>query len=180
MVKRLDYDPSRPMRDGETFWWPAAIRGIWTYDNQALFLQIAEYFIEQSVRAANNHAVSYRDFNVGSMLFAVDEPTFRTGTFYGANYKPYPQAPKICAERIAISKAIGRGFSHIAGIVVSGPGHTGEPAEPASELLLPCSDCRAVFEYEPAISEETLLVATNDDGTKSRLLTVGELAASAH
>lgn len=131
-------------------------------DTRYWFLQLAEKFLIQA-KQASAMAESYRQFNVGAMMFTEREPG-EIGVYYGANRKPRPDAPKICAERVALEKAVTMGDKHVIGIAVYGPTQPDHGSGIHHEILEPCEACRAMFHESSLTNGDTLFAGANPSG----------------
>jgi cytidine deaminase len=94
--------------------------------------------------AAEYYAQSHRGFKVGAMVIAYDLPRGRLGIFFGANRKPQAAGNvNEHAEQVAIEKALQRGYTLIAAIVIFGPVQADTQSGHQSDTLHPCGLCRA-------------------------------------
>ncbi|MBQ1205667.1 MAG: cytidine deaminase [Clostridia bacterium] len=91
--------------------------------------------INKAKEAAKNAYSPYSDFKVGAALLC------ENGNIYtGCNIENSSYSPTVCAERVAIFKAVSdgvRGFTAIA--IVGGKDKVGE------EMCFPCGVCRQVM-----------------------------------
>jgi cytidine deaminase len=115
----------------------------------------------QAARAAAAHAyIPYSNYRVGAALLAED------GTIYGGcNIENAAYPASICAERVALVKAVSEGVTQFAAIaVITRDGGS------------PCGHCRqALFEFAPGLR---VIIAREDgaisfDGSLSDLLPLG-------
>lgn len=114
-----------------------------------------------SARAAATHAhVPYSNFPVGAALLATDGRVFA-----GCNVENVSYGLTLCAERVALVKAVSEGVSAFRALAIAG----GTAATPAA----PCGACRQVLaEFCP--SSMTVWYAGLESGS-SRATTLGEL-----
>ena len=75
----------------------------------------------------------YSGFAVGAALLTADGKVYR-----GANIENASYSPNICAERVAIFKAITEGERNFVAIAIAG----GEAGKPAKADFPPCGVCR--------------------------------------
>src|SRR5687767_6618076 len=83
------------------------------FDYEHAVDQLLPYYAAQARLAADTEALSYRKFHVGAAVHAIDEERKLSGVFYGANTKESPDAPKRCAERDALEKALKAGYKKV-------------------------------------------------------------------
>ena len=107
----------------------------------------------------------YSDFCVGAALLGV------SGKVYcGCNIENAAFSPTVCAERVAIFKAVSEGERSFAAIAVTG-GKRGEDAS----CCTPCGVCRQVM-AEFCTADFRVLLGNSED---VRALTLGELLPAA-
>lgn len=75
-------------------------------------------------------------YSVGAALLAEDGRVFTAG-----NIECYGQTPSICAERVALFKALSEGCDRFAALAVCG----GPMGEPLQKICTPCGTCRQVL-----------------------------------
>lgn len=121
-------------------------------------LDAADALLDQA-RIARDHAhAPYSRFAVGAALLSVDGRVFT-----GCNVENASYGLTICAERVAVFKAVSEGVREFRAIAVIGPGDD----EPCS----PCGACRQVLhEFSP----ELRVITANGAGS-SRMWTASEL-----
>ena len=96
-------------------------------DNKAL--------IDKAIEAMGRAYAPYSSFKVGAALLCAD------GQIYtGCNIENSSFSPTICAERVAVSKAVSEGKRDFCAIAVVG-GKDGE----ISDYCFPCGVCRQVI-----------------------------------
>ena len=107
-------------------------------------------------------ARSYRGFNVGCAVYAyradAGHPADRWGTFYGMNVKVNKEAPKICAEVIAISAAYAAGYTEVLGIVVVGEPQLDVHSGLECKTLHPCHECRLFLRDHPIVPRHARII----------------------
>lgn len=143
-------------------------------DPRQIFAQTIERFLIQAKLASTN-AQSYRNFNVGTMFLAEREPGF-FGVFHGANTKRFPDDQKVCAEEVALAKAVHRDFQKIIGIAIFGPTQEDHGSGLSLPVLHPCEACRARFTKSPLADNNMLIASANHDG-QFELTTLGTVLA---
>lgn len=126
------------------------------------FVQLAERFLIQA-KFASDHAESYRNFNVGAMLYTEREPGV-FGIFYGANIKLSPDSQKICAEQVALEKAIRKDYRRIIGVAVYGPTQQDHGSGLELPVLHPCEACRGRFKDTSLSTTDMLVASANPEG----------------
>ena len=125
-------------------------------DNQRELLARARH-------AASNAYVPYSGFPVGAAVLTADGSIFA-----GCNIENASFGLTICAERSAISAAIGAGHRDIAAVAVSAP---------KSLRATPCGACRQVLnEFRPATRNMIVIL---DDGQEGELISLGDLLPAA-
>ena len=107
---------------------------------------------DAAVAAMKNSYSPYSEFCVGAALLC------KNGTVYtGCNIENAAFSPTVCAERVAIFKAISEGERQFSMIAVAG-GTKGTIADGAT----PCGVCRQVFgEF---CSPDFVVLVVNDEG----------------
>jgi cytidine deaminase len=89
-----------------------------------------------AVKARASSYAPYSHFTVGAALLCDD------GTVYtGGNIENAAFTPTVCAERVAIFKAVSEGRRNFKAIAVAG----GKAGEKPDELVAPCGVCRQVM-----------------------------------
>ncbi len=103
--------------------------------------------IEKALEARERSYSPYSDFRVGACVLV------ENGSLYtGSNIENAAYTPTVCAERVAIFKAVSEGHRKIKGIVVVGD---------SGEFLYPCGVCRQVMEE---FDDDMFVVAGNAKG----------------
>lgn len=109
--------------------------------------------------AAENAYAPYSGFAVGAAVLAAD------GSMYtGCNVENASLGLTICAERSALSAAVGAGHREIVAVAVSAPKSAG---------TTPCGACRqSLNEFRPSTSDLAVIL---DDGNSGHLVLLEEL-----
>jgi cytidine deaminase len=117
---------------------------------------------EAAIKARKMSYSPYSGFAVGAALLA------GSGKMYlGANIENASYTPTVCAERVAIFKAVSVGERELVAIAVAG----GQANEDAVSNTAPCGVCRQVM-AEFADGELEIILAREDGYT---VTTLGEL-----
>ena len=118
-----------------------------------------EELMERARQAAGRAYAPYSGFAVGAALACED------GSVYtGCNVEGCSFGNAICAERVALVKAVSDGHRRFAALAVAG----GETP------CVPCGICRQVIR-EFALSPEIPVLALNTDGSRCIRYTLSEL-----
>jgi cytidine deaminase len=113
--------------------------------------------IEEAVKARERAYAPYSGFPVGAALLAVDGRVFTGSNVENASY-----GLTMCAERVALFKAVSEGAREFTAIAIS----CGEGA------CAPCGACRQVLsEFAP----DLLVIMTDGEGKKVRRGTLSAL-----
>lgn len=92
--------------------------------------------LKKAAAARNDSYCPYSHFAVGAALLCDD------GTmFTGANIENAAYSPTVCAERVAVFKAVSEGKRKFTAIAVSGGKEGAEP----DAMVAPCGVCRQVI-----------------------------------
>lgn len=83
--------------------------------------------VKKAIEAKRYSYSPYSNFKVGAALITEEGKIFT-----GCNIESASYTPTICAERVAISKAISEGYRNVLAIAISG----------SSESTFPCGVCR--------------------------------------
>ena len=116
-----------------------------------------------AIRAMNNSYSPYSGYKVGSALLTDDGEIFT-----GCNIENASYSPTVCAERVAIFKAVSEGKRHIKMIAVAG-GQDGNISTGAA----PCGVCRQVM-TEFCSEDMPVLIVTSNSG-EYKETSLGEL-----
>lgn len=95
----------------------------------------------------------YSGFSVGAALITKEGKVYR-----GCNIESSVFSPSLCAERVALSKAISEGEKEFAAIAIVGAPSGEDPKDPC----YPCGVCRQVLSEHVNIS--AFRVVTEEDG----------------
>lgn len=118
-----------------------------------------------ALKARERSYCPYSRFAVGAAVLTVD------GKIYtGCNIENSAFSPSVCAERVAVSKAVSEGFTRFLAIAVAG-GPAGSGLSGLS-YCPPCGVCRQVLS-EFCSPELTVLLAGGGDDYKE--MTLGDL-----
>lgn len=145
--------------------------GLTTFDPLYAAYQQVPRFIDLAKRAAEEQAVSYRDFKVGASACAFDDMGMRIGYFFGANYKPSPNADKYCAELDIVQKVRASRFNRIVALAVFGPSEFADVDPFPSPTLHPCRVCRTMLDEDPLFKDNPLIVTTNQENDLELFMT---------
>lgn len=95
-----------------------------------------EKLVALALEARERAYAPYSGFAVGAALLCAD------GSFYqGCNIENAAFGPTVCAERVAVFKAVYDGKRSFAALAVAG----GRAGQPVSGLFPPCGVCRQVL-----------------------------------
>ena len=118
-----------------------------------------EKLIDLAKQAANNAYSPYSDFKVGAALLCAN------GNIYtGCNIENSAFSPTVCAERVAIFKAISEGKREFLKIAV-----VGGREEVGKQICTPCGVCRQVM-TEFCDPEAFKIILPHGDEIKTVLL----------
>lgn len=110
--------------------------------------------VEKALATAKESYAPYSNFHVGAIILATGttvEGLNKVEEFTGINIENRSYGLTLCAERVAISKAVQAGFSSIKVIIVASPD--------SGDFLPPCGACRQVLsEFS---TEATVLMGNN-------------------
>jgi len=117
-----------------------------------------------AIEAKNMAYSPYSNFNVGAVLLA------KNGKIYtGCNIESASYTPTICAERVALYKAVSEGEREFVAIAVAGSLKGAEP-----DYCYPCGVCRqSLREFNSEANE--LIVIISKTATDYRIHSLGEL-----
>lgn len=118
-------------------------------------------------KARENAYAPYSGFAVGAALLAQDGQVFT-----GCNIESSVFSPSICAERVALSKAISEGVKGFTAIAIVGAPSGAEP----EEVCYPCGVCRQVLSEHVRINEFQIIV---EDHGRAQVCTLAELLPKA-
>lgn len=103
--------------------------------------------IRQAIKVRERAYTPYSNFKVGAALL-----TSSGDVFTGCNVESASYSPTICAERVAISKAISEGAKDFLKIAIVG----------SSDYTFPCGVCRQVIR-EFGVNIEVIVANSEDD-----------------
>lgn len=102
--------------------------------------------VRLAIESKKKAHVPYSKFRVGAAL-----ETEEGKIYQGANIEISSYSPTICAERVAIFKAVYDGYKKIKKIAITGD----------SEFTYPCGVCRQVLRE---FGKDSIILVTNDKG----------------
>jgi cytidine deaminase len=106
-----------------------------------------DLLIEKAIEVQSFSQAKYSNFQVGAAIRTVDDKIFT-----GCNVESTSYGLTICAERVALTKALSEGFTQFDAIAIVGPG---------AEICPPCGACRQLlYDYAPQI--DVILVNMGD------------------
>lgn len=103
-----------------------------------------------AVKARNNAYVPYSHFTVGAAVLCTDGAIFT-----GCNIENASFGATICAERVALTKAISEGHTKFEAIAIA--------ADNGDEYIVPCGICRQFMSEFFSAETPVLQVKTSDD-----------------
>ena len=119
-----------------------------------------EALIEDAIQARSRSYAPYSHYQVGAAVLTASGKVFT-----GANVENAAYPASMCAERVAIFKAVSEGEKDFAAIAVV-----------TSNAGMPCGGCRQVM---AEFGMDTLVLIADDQGNIVRKLTVRELLPGA-
>ncbi len=122
-----------------------------------------ELLIKEAIMARKNSYCPYSGYAVGACVQTADGRNFS-----GCNMENASYGLTICAERIAIGKAISEGAERIVAIAIAG----GKKDADVLDEAFPCGACRQVLR-EFGSDDMQIIVAKSE--TEYRIFTLGEL-----
>ena len=114
-------------------------------------VEMRRHLLERARVAAENAYAPYSDFPVGAAALTID------GLIHtGCNIENASYGLTICAERAAVSAAIGAGHRQIVAVAVSAP---------RVSCTTPCGACRQFLnEFRPATTDMAIILDDRDSG----------------
>ena len=109
----------------------------------------------------------YSGFSVGAALVTSDGKIYR-----GCNIESSVFSPSLCAERVALAKAISEGEKEFTAIAIVGAPSGEEPKDPC----YPCGVCRQVLSEHVDLKKFTIIT---EEAGKAQTCTLSELLPSA-
>lgn len=134
-------------------------------DPWRLFVAQGPNLVEQA-RDARRQARHYaKGPYVGSVVLAYSHATDNIGIFTGANQNlaPGDNPTKVCAERVALQKAVHHNFSHVIAMVTTGEPQPDTQSGKAFATLHTCGIDRAVMQARPEVYGDTLIMTVQPD-----------------
>ena len=126
-----------------------------------------DYLISEAKKARENAYAPYSGFTVGAALLTKDGKIYR-----GCNIESSVFSPSLCAERVALAKAISEGEKEFEAIAIVGAAAKEDPAEPC----FPCGVCRQVLSEH--VDGSAFRVVVEEEG-EARSYTLAELLPKA-
>ena len=123
--------------------------------------------LSEAKEARKNAYAPFSGYTVGAALLAADGKIFR-----GCNIESSVMSPSLCAERVALAKAISEGEKGFLAIAIAGAPEKEEPKDPC----YPCGVCRQVLSEH--VSLETFQIVTEENG-KAQTCTLADLLPKA-
>ncbi|MBQ1410795.1 MAG: cytidine deaminase [Oscillospiraceae bacterium] len=112
-----------------------------------------EELVKLALKARERAYTPYSGFAVGAALLCSDGSVYQ-----GCNIENAAFGPTVCAERVAVFKAVSEGKRDFAGLAVAG----GRAGEEVSGLFPPCGVCRQVLREFCALDFPLYLVKENN------------------
>ena len=109
----------------------------------------------------------YSGFSVGAALVTKEGKVYR-----GCNIESSVFSPSLCAERVALAKAISEGEKEFSAIAIVGAPSGEEPKDPC----YPCGVCRQVLSEH--VDLKTFKIVTEENG-KANVCTLSDLLPKA-
>ena len=122
-----------------------------------------EQLLAEAKKAREQSYAPYSQCRVGAALLSAEGRIY-----HGCNIENAAFGPTVCAERVALFKAVSEGVRQFTAIAVVG----GKSAQ-TSGLFPPCGVCRQALR-EFCLPEELTVVLEQEDGSP-RLLTLADL-----
>ena len=123
--------------------------------------------LKEAKEARKNAYVPFSGFTVGAALLTKEGKIYR-----GCNIESSVMSPSLCAERVALSKAISEGEKEFLAIAIVGA----PSGEDAKEPCYPCGVCRQVLSEHVDI--RSFEVVVEEDG-KAKTCTLSDLLPKA-
>lgn len=115
-----------------------------------------------AARAAYAHSYTpYSLFPVGSSLLAVDDQGQET-LISGCNVENASFGLAICAERVALTKAVSEGHRHFKAIAIS------------AQKMMPCFPCGTCLQFIREFGADILVILEQADGS-AQILPIAEM-----
>jgi cytidine deaminase len=125
-------------------------------DNQLIGAKVWGDLLKRARAAAEHAYAPYSEFPVGAAALALD------GSIHtGCNVESASYGLTVCAERAAVSAAVGAGHRQIVAVAVSAP---------KVPRTTPCGACRQFLnEFRPANTDMVIVLDDHDSGEPVRL-----------
>ncbi len=120
-----------------------------------------EDLVELAMQAMNEAYAPYSNFKVGAALV-----TDSSDIFTGANVENASYGLTICAERVAVFKAVSEGHKKITKIAI---------VSSSGEFTYPCGACRQVLNE---FGDNTVVITANNSGEITRMTLIDLLPHS--
>ncbi len=114
---------------------------------------------QKAIEAMQRAYSPYSHFMVGAAILTADGEVFT-----GCNIENASFSPTICAERVAISKAVSEGYKNFSAIAICG----GKDGTLTSDECFPCGVCRQVMS-EFCDKNFIVYIVTKDDVKEYKL-----------
>ncbi len=112
--------------------------------------------LNEAKEARKNAYVPFSGFTVGAALLTKDGKIYR-----GCNIESSVMSPSLCAERVALAKAISEGEKDFLAIAIVGAPKDEDPKDPC----YPCGVCRQALSEHVDLS--TFKIITEENGKPS-------------
>lgn len=119
--------------------------------------------LKEAKEARKNAYAPFSGFAVGAALLTKNGKIYR-----GCNIESSVMSPSLCAERVALAKAISEGEKEFTAIAIAGAPEGEDPKDPC----YPCGVCRQVLSEHVDLS--TFKIITEENG-KEIICTLEEL-----
>ena len=123
--------------------------------------------LKEAKEARKNAYAPFSGFTVGAALLTRDGKIYR-----GCNIESSVMSPSLCAERVALAKALSEGEKDFLAIAIVGAPKDEETKDPC----FPCGVCRQVLSEHTGTGAFEVVV---EDGGKAVSCTLGELLPKA-
>lgn len=153
-------------------------------DHLRAFMEAQAALLFFARHQAEHHAVNYRDFLVGAAGLMWNGPARgEYAIVVGANWMPHSGGAKVCAEVMAITRGLLRGYHELVGLAVVGMPQPDDESGVAPSTLHPRGGCWRMFR-EPGVRDAVpILTAVYAPDVpfpppRQERLTIGELFAT--
>lgn len=114
----------------------------------------ASNLIKEAIQARERAYAPYSNFLVGAALLTKEGKVYK-----GCNIESDVFSPSICAERVAMFKALSEGETEFSAIAIVGGFRNTEPSDPC----FPCGVCRQVMSEHVFLDEFQVIVGTPEN-----------------